>query len=476
MTYREHAADGYFLLLASPGAAGPKPPVTPKDIVFVLDTSGSMAGNKLTQAKKALEFCVENLNAGDRFDIVRFSTEAESMFGQLAPATPAHRQRARDFIKDLKPLGGTAIDDALTQALTLNPDLVIFLTDGQPTIGHTREEDILAGVKRRNTGNARVFCFGIGTDINTHLLDKITAQTRAVSQYVLPDEDLEVKVSHFYTKIKEPALTNPTLRFTGDIQATKLYPTPLPDLFHGDQLVVVGRYAGAGPAAVILEGASHDALRRWATRRIGYLLDEIRLHGENRELKDEVTELARQFGIVTPYTAYLIVEDEDRRGVPVARRSLPAFARDRAAREQAAQTWTTFESARAGGGAVTAARATDAFKQLDNLADLGGVAARENVRAYLAGSATPAAPAVVQRFAHYTQQSRSVQGRAFYHNGAQWVDALVQQHPQAPRVAVKFGAPEYFDLLAKHRHAGAWFALGPNLQLLLGDTIYEITD
>src|SRR5207249_819599 len=154
---------------------------------------------------------------------------------------------------------------------------------------------------------------------------------------------------------KEPVLANPTLKFTGDVHATKLYPAPLPDLFRGDQLVLVGRYSGKGDSAVMLEGTVNGATRKftyevkfpgessdhefiprlWATRRVGYLLDEIRLHGENGELRDEVTELARKYGVVTPYTAYLILEDEKQRNVPLLMQSLPQLETDGRARELA---------------------------------------------------------------------------------------------------------------------------------------------
>jgi len=389
VTSKVRGEDGYFLLLASPGVDVKEREVVPKDVVFVLDTSGSMAGKKMTQAKKALEFCVENLNESDHFELIRFSTEVEPLFDQLRTASQANREKAENFIKDLTANGATAIDDALKKALSMRPMgssrpfAVIFLTDGMPTIGVTDDEQILANVKRHDEGQTRIFCFGIGTDVNTHLLDRLTEQSRGYSTYVLPEEDLELKVSSFFAKIKDPVLANPTLRFTGDIRATKLYPSPLPDLFKGEQLVVAGRYTGSGNAAIIVEGRVNGAIRTytyevkfpetsydhdfiprlWATRRVGYLLDEIRLHGENAELRDEVTQLARKYGIVTPYTAYLIVEDEARRGVAVNMRSLQDMDKDTLVRHEAAQSWAELNSAVAGERAIAGAQLNQSMQQ-----------------------------------------------------------------------------------------------------------------
>jgi len=504
LTYRHAGEDGYFLLLASPGAdakAGRR--VLPKDVAFVLDTSGSMAGRKLEQAKKALQFCVENLHDTDRFEIIRFSTEAEPLFEKLVAADAGNRKKAAAFIQDLKPMGGTAIEEALVRALKLRPGgddrpyVVIFLTDGQPTIGVTLEDEILGSVRKTDPGKTRVFCFGMGADVNARLLDRITEQTRAVSQYVLPEEDLEVKVSSFFTKIKEPVLADPALSITGEVKASKLYPSPLPDLFRGDQVVVVGRYTGGGPAGAVIEGSvagravrhAYDVTfandgrehafipRLWATRRVGFLLDEIRLRGESGELREEVVELARAYGIVTPYTAYLIVEDEAKRNVPAPLRSMRSFDEDSAARREAAQAWGAMNLAKAGAGAVGGARGSVALRMADQAAAPGTAAAAEahGGFAFAAGD-TAAGREATERVAQYTQQSRFVRGRNFFQNGGQWVDAEAQKRPEARRVQVAFGGDDYFALLARHPDVAAWLSVGRNVQFLLDQTVFEIVD
>jgi Ca-activated chloride channel homolog len=510
LTHRIAGEDGYFLLLASPGVDADPKRVIPKDVAFVLDTSGSMAGKKLEQAKKALQFCVENLNEGDRFEIIRFSTEVEPLFDKLVEATKANRSRAEDFIKDLKPMGGTAIDDALQKALSLSPAgvagngrvfVVVFLTDGRPTIGTTDEDQILANAKKRNDSRNRVFCFGIGTDVNTHLLDQLTEQARGFSQYVLPEEDLEVKVSGFFTRIKEPVLANPTLKFTGDIRVTKTYPSSLPDLFKGEQLVLVGRYSGKGDSAILLEGAVDGRIKKftyesklpeestessfiprlWATRRVGYLLDEIRLHGENAELRDEVTELARKYGIVTPYTAYLIVEDEARRNVPEASQSLQNFGKDREVRSEAARNWSEFKNERAGDGAVSDARYGLALRSADAVTPAAQAGAAAFQRRYgLSPSSGTALGAPVElsgtaaRLAQYSQQAQFVSGKNFFQNDRQWVDSAVQKNAQAKQVRIQFASKEYFELAANYPATQKWLALGQNVQFFYNQTVYDI--
>jgi Ca-activated chloride channel homolog len=520
LTHRPAGEEGYFLLLASPGVETKNTRVLPKDMHFVVDTSGSMAGAKLEQAKKALAFCVENLNEQDRFEVLRFATEVEPLFSDLRDATKENRSAAQKFIEGLKPIGGTAIDDALKKAVSLRPEngtrpfVVVFLTDGRPTVGTTDASQILANATKAKTGLTRIFCFGIGTDVNTHLLDKVAEETKAFTQYVLPEEDLEVKVSSFFTKIKEPVLASPTLKFPANVRVTKLYPSPLPDLFKGEQLVVVGRYTGKGDGAIQLEGnvggetrqfafdvkfggdsAEHDFIPRlWATRRVGYLLDEIRLRGESKELKDEVTELARKYGVVTPYTAYLIQEDEVRRNVPLSMQTVPRGVRELdLVMQESRVRFGALGKESTGDGAVANARSFYSMKSAD--APAAGLAAGNLESLRVAPAATPAlqpqsgprvalantstyvarpdSGAVADRL---QQQSRAAGGKTFFQNGEKWIDADVQKHQSARRVRVPFGSQQYFDLLKQQPKTQAWLAQARHVEFVLGDTIYEVVD
>jgi Ca-activated chloride channel family protein len=294
------------------------------------------------------------------------------------------------------------------------------------------------------------------------------------------------------------------------VRVTKLYPAPLPDLFRGDQLVLVGRYSGRGDSAIVLEGTVNGAKRKftyevnfprsdddnefiprlWATRRVGYLLDEIRLHGENTELKDEVTELARKYGIVTPYTAYLIVEDEDRRRVPLTMQSLPQLNTDSLARREAADNWSSFNNLKDGEKAVSGARYGMALKSANAPAAASAEGAMEANRALggeafarrygpssgaNASTATPPADAK-ERLAQYSQQGQFVAGKNFFQNtSSQWVDADAQKLQNAKRQRIQFNSSEYFAFAAKERRALPYLALGEEVQFVLDGTLYEIT-
>jgi Ca-activated chloride channel family protein len=338
-------ANGYFMLLLSPRAELPRDQQVPRDMVFVLDTSGSMRGKRMTQARGALNYCLKNLAPQDRFAVINFATTVNKYNDQLLAASAEQVTHARKWVDGLEATGGTAINDGLAAALDMrtNDDArtftIVFFTDGRPTIGETNSDKILQNVKGRNNASTRIFTFGVGDDVNATMLDQIADQSRALSTYVRETEDIEAKVSGLYAKISNPVLTNLKLEVGNGVRLSEVYPPHLPDLFHGTQLVVLGRYSGTGHAAVKLIGNMGKNGKEfvhevnfadrttddkafvedlWARRKVGYLLDQIRLNGEKKELVEEVVTLAKRYGITTPYTSYLIVPDGP---IPVAGRS-----------------------------------------------------------------------------------------------------------------------------------------------------------
>jgi Ca-activated chloride channel family protein len=502
MANKQSGQDGYFVLLASPGMTEEKDVLAPKDICFVLDTSGSMAGPKIAQAKKALRFCLENLASRDRFQVVRFSTEVEPLFQGLVPADKDHVNRAEKFVDGLSAMGGTAIADALDEALALRgaddrPYMVIFLTDGVPTVGETSEDAIVSRVTHAGRAT-RIFSFGIGADVNAHLLDRIASETRAESQYVLPEEDIEVKVSSFFSKVSQPVFSDLTMSFSNpSVHVTQVLPTALPDLFNGETVVIFGRYSGSGAGAVTISGQFNGTKRKftadldfpavqtendfvprlWATRRVGWLLDEIRLHGESSELRDEVILLARQFGIITPYTASLILDDEEQRNVPVPLRSFQEMENDHEVRDRAqarldsVRKEATSESNRSGAPAVENSLAVNDLK----VSQFMGQAAQASGLEKAAQAPASAGYKASQRN-NYAQQVRVVNGRAFYQNGTIWTDSTAQKTRMLQQKQIAFGSREYFDLLKNAPELSSWLALGNDVDVVVGDTFYNIRD
>jgi Ca-activated chloride channel family protein len=327
--------DGYFMFLISPRLEAPQQ-IVPRDLLLVLDTSGSMKGPKMEQARKALHHFLKNLNKQDRFALMNFATAVTKYQNELLDATPEELAQARKWVDALQTTGGTAIDKALSTALdmrTRDPGrsfTVIFFTDGLPTVGETNPDVIVKNVEKRNSANTRIFTFGVGNDVNATMLDKLAENTRAVSTYVRPEEDIQAKASGLWAKITNPVLTNLKLGAGKDIILSDTYPPELPDLFQGGQLVVMGRYRGQGKATLVLSGlvgaekkefayevefkektANQYAFveHLWARRKVGYLLDQIRANGEIKELVDETKELAKKYGIATPYTSYLIMSE-----------------------------------------------------------------------------------------------------------------------------------------------------------------------
>lgn len=503
LNYKAAKEDGYFFINLSPGF-GNEQEVVAKDIVFVMDKSGSMAGDKLEQAKKALRFCVENLNKNDRFEIVPFSTEASSLFGKVEPFNAANKQKAIDFIEDIHPIGGTNIEEALDLALSAQqsdskrPFFVIFMTDGKPTIGETEEDPLLKKVAAMNKENVRIFTFGIGTNLNTHLLDKITESTNAYRTYVLPDEDIELKVSDFYSKAASPVLTDIKIEFDKNVRVSDVYDKKLPDLFKGGSISLMGRYKGAGKSTITVSGNINGVRKSfqyavnlsdenteldfipnlWASRAVGYLLDQIRLHGESEELVTEVTRLAKKHGIITPYTSYLILEDE-----ATAVRDRNVQEEDQILRPRALNAPQMTEdidfdeevetisglnhgaSAKKKDGktSVRASKESQAMNKASNLSDAKQGVERLDYKDNLGNNR------------NLSEGIVNIQGRAMYNNNNEWLDANISlnQDKNIKTNRVKFNSEAYYKLM-ENQEAVAFLALGKNVRFMMNNEVYEI--
>ena len=324
--------DGYFMLLLAPGAAA-EATVLRRDLVAVIDVSGSMSGEKIQQAKSALIQLLGTLREGDRFRLVAFSGGVRRYAQGWTGVTTDARHDAESWIRSLDAEGGTNIAGALTEAFAQAPaeqslGVVVFLTDGQASTGETDPERIVASAEQ-GRGKFRVFSFGIGDDVNTYLLDRLTERARGTTEYIRPGENIERAVGALAAKVASPVLTDVTIAAGSGIELYDMQPGNLPDLFAGDEMVVFGRYRGVGSGewSVTVQGRrngrqeefrtsvrerENDDARYieqlWAARRAGALSREIRLRGQTRELMDALKQLALRYGILTEYTSYLVQE------------------------------------------------------------------------------------------------------------------------------------------------------------------------
>jgi Ca-activated chloride channel homolog len=371
--------DGYFMLLLAPGAAADAAALR-RDLVAVIDVSGSMSGDKLAQAKTALTRLIGTLRDQDRFRVVAFAGGVRRYAEGWNAATPDNRRDAVAWIRSLETEGGTNIAGALAEAFAQAPaeealGVVVFLTDGQPTAGETNPERI-AERAEQSRGRFRVFSFGIGYDVNTFLLDRLTERARGTTEYIQPGGDIERSVSVLAAKVASPVLTDLTIGASSGAEVYDIQPGSLPDLFAGDEMVVFGRYRGAGSgerfvtvrgrrngrdeqfqaALTDRDGDARYIEQLWAARKAGALSREIRLRGQNQELMDALKQLALRYGILTEYTAYLVQEPnvvvrrqvEDRimqAPAPAAREQAGASAVSRSDKEKGMASAVTLSAA-----------------------------------------------------------------------------------------------------------------------------------
>ncbi len=450
--------DGFFMLLGNPtGAAAEK--AVDKDVILVLDTSGSMRGEKIEQARSAIEYCVDHLNPGDRFNIITFGTAVSSFRDDLVARSPANLTAAREFIENVVANGRTNIGGALEKALSGKaeagrPRIMLFLTDGAPTAGEVNAEKIVEQAKKANSNGTKIFVMGVGNDVNAHLLDRLAEEADGTSEYVAPKEDLDAKIAALYDRLSHPVLSGVSVSF-GELATQSVLPPKLPVLFKGSEIMMLGRYKEGGKHTFTISGnlsgkpvkytcavdlpkgtgeQSNEFLAPlWAARQIGYLLQQIRLHGENKELLSEVVRLSRQYGIVTEYTATLAMGGGASHE-QLLMQAAPAVA---AARGEKAGQWAVNQAA------------NDKALQKRMVAGPEG-----NVYRDRRGNVT-----AVQ---NVTQIGR----RAFYLHDGQWCDA--EEAGKRKTRVVKFFSPEYFGLLKDPTFAKAQ-QLGWSLSINVGE-------
>jgi len=442
VSYAPGGEDGYFMLLLAPPAAGTTEAL-PRDVSLVVDVSGSMSGAKIEQAREALNQALGTLGPRDRFRVIAFSSGVHQFREGFVTATPDHLAEARQFVAGLQAEGGTNIAGALDVVLDgAVPEervaFVIFLTDGVPSVGELAPDRIAEEASTR-VGSRRLFTFGVGTDVNTYLLDRLAVQGHGAATYVAPDANVEVAVGSLLGKIQHPALAN--LRIvSAPVTFAQMTPTNLPDLFYGEELVVFGRYRGHADGQVVLEGerngrrerfvatASFPAVddqdefvsRLWASRRIGELTRQARLEGASESLIAQIRELGLRYGILTEYTSYLVQEPDAVAGQRPRQGNLPATLQGGAA---AAPSQT---------GAMAFRRAEGSAKmaEADNLAAADVAAERQLADARTDGGASPSA--------------RRVGNRVFVERKGVWTDAAWTD--SVPVVSVAPYSTAYFEL------------------------------
>jgi Ca-activated chloride channel family protein len=487
LTYREPGKDGYFLLTISPKDNWSETEYTAKDVVFVLDTSGSMAEEgKMEKARAALLFGIRNLRPDDRYNVISFSGEERLMENGLINADERGRARGLEFVKNLKPSGGTNINGALLATMRQfdrsdRPKLVVFMTDGLPTVGETSVGRIVTNAHDARVPGIRLFTFGVGYDVNTALLDKLASDNRGVADYVEPKEDLEVKVSNFFSKVNFPVLTDLQLDM-GGVRSDLVYPREMPDLFKGTQITLIGRYrnekelnniriALSGKTGRTVRTFAYDNLRfplkeedndflpkLWATRRVGWLMEQVRSNGEQKELVDEIVDLGTRYGIVTPYTSYLALEPN----------AQPSSNTLRTESDPSAASGITFGNGPVNGRrAKTPSAATAA--PADAKATTGAGAVMQSKRAREQQEAV-----TVDKDDALSSAVKSAGGKTFYLRDNVWTDAEFRQDARLPEVVVAFGSNEYFDLLQRERRLAEFFALGEQVVVVLDGRVYRV--
>jgi Ca-activated chloride channel family protein len=474
---------GYFLLLGGLPAPGPDTgkPAIKREVTLVIDRSGSMRNEKIEQVKEAALQVIAGLKPGEAFNVIIYNNTVQRFSETPVIKTAETVRAARGYIEGMTATGGTNIHDALSAALEQTPTegmlpIVLFLTDGLPTVGHTSELAIRGLVLKSNPHKRRVFTFGVGFDVNAPLLEKVASESRGRAEFVLPKEDVEAKVGKVFQQLAGPALADPELRVVaqdGGValgRTRDLLPEKLPDLFEGDRLIVLGQYIGAEPITFKLQGNYFGKRRTftftfdfdktskkngfvprlWASRKIAELIDAVRQMGADasastgdpkvKELVDEIVRLSTQFGILTEYTAFLAREGTDLEDARHVRRETEAILSSRAL------------GPRSGMGAVN--------QSLNSVRQKGQ--SQLNYRnSFYDEQLNEVAISSVQQ----------INDKAYYNQQGRWIDSnLVGKERLAePARVIAFGSRAFFELAQRLAHENRQGSIA-----MAGDILLEV--
>lgn len=494
---------GYFLLLTGMPARTPDAQKIKREVTIVLDRSGSMRGEKIAQAREAALQVVEGLHDGESFNIIDYSDSIASFAEKPVVKTDDTTAKARAYLKGVAANGGTNIHDAVIEAVRQQPTegdlpVVLFLTDGLPTVGQTSEAAIKEAATAANTFHRRIFTFGVGFDVNAPLLRGLSLATRASSAFVLPEENVEIKVGSVFRKLSGPVLASPTLTASVEAQGgardpvvsrpiREVQPAALPDVFEGDQLVVLGQYTDASARKLILSGnflgkdrtfefsfdpskaSTRNAFvpRLWASRKIASLIEQIRQNAGSegaagqgsKELVDEIVRLSTKWGILTEYTAFLAVEPgmamDPRMPAPIivggggkggALAPMPVEAQRRAANID------LFDEPNApASGAPSRAKAGYALEQRaeKERVDKGGMNQELNLGRMASQSCENKSNAFYTKDLQRVEVTSvcQVADQTLFRRSNRWVDAnLLDKQDAAPEKTIAFASDEYYAL------------------------------
>jgi Ca-activated chloride channel family protein len=396
------------------------------------------------------------------------------VWGLVNPAADRGR-RGYFFVNNRPPRGGTKKHDSLIASLRQfekneRPKMLVFMTDGLPTVGETNIDRINVNVQKAKTVDVRIFPFGFGYDVNTALLDKLGSENSGISDYVQPKEDLEVKVSNFFARVSSPVLADLELDL-GGVDVEYMYPRKLTDLFKGMQVAVIGRYKNSSDirgATAMLRGksgtesrsfaypdldfplreADNDFLPRlWASRRVGWLIEQLRLNGESKEVRDEIIDLGTRYGIVTPYTSYLATDG-----------TLANVATTDSAGLSRLQAGAAAKMSRPSG--MDAVRQSVQQNSMQSNMSVRAEAKRKDEDQILVSN---------------TSRNQFVANKNFINQSNVWVDAEFKPELKQSEVNLKFASEEYFAAIAREKELAQWFALGEEVVVVWKNKVYRVT-